>query len=107
MRPESFPRFTPINKMMYLGVSSESAFRTALSALSLKPEFDAWLNQKKSQIQLDNQAALLKLTQLDLTNSISPAIGQITEAVKEVKQMVQSVSKMTIRKAKASNPFLQ
>ena len=62
MRPESFPRFTPINKMMYVGVSSESAFRTALSALSMKPEYDALLNQKKSQIQLDNQAALLKLT---------------------------------------------
>ena len=51
MRPESFPRFPPINKVMYLGISSESTFKTAISALALKPEFDAWLNQKKTQIQ--------------------------------------------------------
>ena len=106
MRPESFPRFTPINKVMYLGISSESAFRTAVSALALKPEFDARLNQKKVQIQLENQASLFKLTQADLTNTISPAIGQITEAVNEVKEMVQTVSSITstsIGKAKDTN----
>ena len=90
---------------MYLGISSESAFRTAVSALALKPELDAWLNQKKVQIQLENQASLFKLTQADLTNTISPAFVQITEAVNEVKQMVQSVSSITIGKAKASNPL--
>ena len=49
MWPDSLRRFTPINKMMYLGFSSESSFKTAVAAavVALKPEFDAWLNQKK------------------------------------------------------------
>ena len=48
--PDSFPRFTPINKTMYLSFSSESMFKTAIAAIAMKPEFDAWLNQKKNPI---------------------------------------------------------
>ena len=95
MRPDSLPRFTPINKMMYLGFSSESSFKTAVSAVALKPEFDAWLNQKKLQVQMENQASLFKLTQSDLSNTISPAISQITDTVKEVQEMVKSVVNLT------------
>jgi hypothetical protein len=52
----------------------------------LKPKFDSWLNQKKVQVQQDSQANLCKLTQADISNSVTPAIGQIIVAVKEVKQ---------------------
>ena len=31
LRPDSFPRFTPINETMYLAISLESVFKTALS----------------------------------------------------------------------------
>ena len=47
--------------------------------------------RKKQQLQLENQASLFKLTQADLTNSITPAIDQITNTVKEVQVMVKSV----------------
>ena len=95
MRPDSFPRFTPINKMMYLGFTSESTFKTAVAAVALKPEFDAWLNQKKLQIQMESQASLFKRSQTDLSNTISPAITQITATVKEVQEMVKSVVNLT------------
>ena len=87
--------------MMYLGFSSESSFKTAVAAVALKPEFDAWLNQKKLQVQMENQASLFKLTQSDLSNTISPAITQITDTVKEVQEMVKSVVNLT--KIKTTN----
>ena len=75
LRPDSFPRFTPINKTMYLSFSSESMFKTAIVAIAMKPEFDSYLNQKKTQLQLKSQTSLFKLTQLDISNSITPAIS--------------------------------
>ena len=75
LRPDSFPRFTPVNKTMYLSFSSESMFKTAIAAIAMKPEFDAWKNQKKTQLQLESQASLFKLTQSDISNSITPAIS--------------------------------
>ena len=76
---------------MYLAISLESVFKTAVAAIALKPEFDNWLYQKKTQLQLENQASLFKLTQADLSSSINPAIDQISNTVKEVQLMVKSV----------------
>ena len=61
----SFPHFTPI--VMYIKISSESTCKTMIVALSLKPEFDAWLNQKKLQAQMESQASSLKMTQTSQT----------------------------------------
>ena len=91
LRPDLFPRFTPVNKTMYLSFSSESMLKMAIAAIAMKPEFDSYLNQKKAQQQLESQASLLKLTQSDISNSITPAITQITDTVKEVQQMVKAV----------------
>ena len=111
LRPDSFPRFTPINKTMYIACASESVFRTAVAAIALKPEFDTWLSQKKTQLQLENQASLFKLTQADLSNSISPAIDQITNTVKEVQVLVKSVvdlskASLPTQQKKETNPIL-
>ena len=92
-------QWDPIRSHALPDKHNESTFKTAVAAGAMKPEFDAWLNQKKLQVQMDSQASLFKLTQTDLSNTISPAITQITDTVKAVQEMVKSVVHLT----KASN----
>ena len=85
-------QWDPIRSHALPDKHNESTFKTAVAAGAMKPEFDAWLNQKKLQVQMDSQASLFKLTQTDLSNTISPAITQITDTVKEVQEIAKASS---------------
>ena len=72
MRPDSFPRFTPINKKMYLGFTSKCTVKTAVAAVvtlssGCSPSTRvAVLESKRELLESKRELVILKTSSLQV-----------------------------------------